>query len=109
MLSAAILTGCAGEKVVDSTSVLPKAHVEWPKPVQPCKADFYFHKDPKLATDSEYGVVVVIPYKDWITISKCENEKFTYTSSLTGMVCFYRQDLQEKRCEFYYPPTDRKK
>ena len=86
----------------EPTHELKTAHVDWPKGLQPCR--FYFKFEKKLATDGENGVVVMIPYKDWNAKSKCEEAVYSYISRLTGMVCFYRQDLQEKRCEVYYPP-----
>ncbi|AVQ09941.1 hypothetical protein [Salmonella phage vB_SenS_PHB06] len=42
-------------------------------------------------------------------LAKCREAEYSYISRLTGMVCFYRQDLQEKRCLVYYPPINNRK
>ncbi|UXE05623.1 hypothetical protein [Salmonella phage GSP044] len=42
-------------------------------------------------------------------LAKCREAEYSYISRLTGMVCFYRQDLQEKRCLVYYPPITNRK
>lgn len=110
LLAAAItitITGCAEEIKPEPSHELKQAHVDWPKGLQPCSFDFKFEK--KLATNGEDGVVVVVPYKDWNAKAKCEEAVYSYISRLTGMVCFYRQDLQEKRCLVYYPPITNRK
>ncbi|EPC8131344.1 hypothetical protein ACR3GG_000144 [Shigella sonnei] len=108
LLAAAItITGCAQEIKPEPTHELPTAHVDWPKELQPCSFDFKFEK--KLATNGEDGVVVVVPYKDWNMLAKCREAEYSYISRLTSMVCFYRQDLQEKRCLVYYPPINNRK
>ncbi|URF91629.1 hypothetical protein K18_048 [Salmonella phage Kenya-K18] len=42
-------------------------------------------------------------------MAKCREAEYSYISRLTSMVCFYRQDLQEKRCLVYYPPINNRK
>ena len=107
LLTLAILSGCAETVVSEPTTELKSLHVDWPKGLQPCSFDFKFEK--KLATNGEDGVVVVVPYKDWNAKAKCEEAVYSYISRLTGMVCFYRQDLQEKRCLVYYQPITNRK
>lgn len=105
LTAALILAGCSNRTPID-TSFLeqPKqVHPDWPRSPARCAVPDY-----KVGTDSQMGSVVMIPYKQYLNQRGCERDRLRYTSSLTGLACFYRQDIKEPICQYYYPQKEEK-
>lgn len=101
LAAALILSGCTRTPVTNAPLEQPKVvHPEWARTPARCSVPDY-----KVGTDSEMGSVVMIPYKQYLNQRGCERDRLRYTSSLTGLACFYRKELKEPICEYYYPQT----
>ncbi|CAD5204240.1 hypothetical protein LOFGKLJC_00030 [Klebsiella phage vB_KaS-Benoit] len=48
---------------------------------------------------------VRIPYQDWITMGKCNEQVYTYIANLTALTCTYRVSLNEYRCKPFNKET----
>lgn len=97
-----ILAGCSERVPVVNNLPEPKVvHPEWPRSPAKCAVPDY-----KVGTDGELGAVIIVPYKQYINQRGCERDRLRYTSNLTSLACFYRQDLKEKICQFYYPQKE---
>lgn len=99
LLSVILLAGCSTTKIDTSQLEQPKTvHLEWPRTPETCAVPDY-----KVGTDSELGTVVMVPYKQYLNQRGCERDRLRYTSNMTGALCFYRQELKEPICNYYYP------
>ncbi|ATS94016.1 hypothetical protein P13BB106kb_p032 [Pectobacterium phage DU_PP_V] len=83
-----ILVGCTAPKTENPVSV----HVDWPPPLNKCEYSFEFRAENNKP-------IVVLPYPDWVKLTVCRETELNYILNLTSMVCFYRADLQELRCQ----------
>lgn len=99
------LAGCAERKeYVPMELEQPKpVHPEWVRSPAKCVTPQY------NVAASGAGSIVTMPYKEYINSQACNRDVLRYISGLTSMVCFYRQDLKEKRCSYYYPEKPIKK
>ncbi|UVD42189.1 hypothetical protein [Klebsiella phage GZ8] len=100
LLSAAIIaSGCAERPDPSSTVTgIEPQHLPWPASLQTCQFNFEF-------INEEGKVYVRIPYQDWITMGKCNEQVYTYIANLTALTCTYRVSLNEYRCKPFNKET----
>lgn len=94
-----LIAGCKTAPTINLSDLeQPKAaHPEWPRIPSSCNVPNY-----TIGTSGD-GAVIMIPYQEYMDQRSCERNRMRYVSGLTGLACFYRQDLKEPRCEYYYP------
>lgn len=93
------IAGCAEKTIVDTSELKQPnpVHPEWPRLPSSCAVPDY-----TVGTTGQ-STVVMIPYQQYMDQRNCERSKLRYTSGLTSLACFYRQDLKEPICDYFYP------
>lgn len=95
LASAILVAGCSAQQDRSSEIAdIEPQHLPWPAALKPCEFNFEF-------VNEDGKVYARIPYQDWITKGKCEEQVYTYIANLTALTCSYRVSLNEYRCQFY--------
>lgn len=86
-----LLTGCTS--VVPAPQEVPKIHPQWPAPVQSL--------DVKWKVINKDGPQVALSYKESQGLRIWLEDVKRYLQQMKTMVCYYRVDLNEPKCENY--------
>lgn len=89
-----VLVGCSKDLPQKPANV-EQVHINWPVPLEPCPIS-----DVKVVphpSDPDKAVVVM-SWPDYLQRAACEEARYTYIKEANQMICFYRRELNEARC-----------